>query len=122
LKVHEKDDHSLLKRNVVIGAKDDGIVSRGRQTVLKRNVVRRAGEDGVLVKSIAKRTLLRRNRFFGAKDDGIDVGNPRTKLRRNLAARNGDLGIEAVRGVTDGGRNRAHGNGDPRQCTHVSCR
>jgi parallel beta-helix repeat protein len=121
LKIHEKDDHSVVKRNLVIGAKDDCIVSRGKHTVLKRNVVRGAGEDGVLVKSIAKRTLLRRNRSFGARDDGIDVGSPRTKLRRNLAARNGDLGIEAVRGVTDGGHNRAHGNGDPRQCTHVVC-
>ena len=32
------------------------------------------------------------------------------------------LGIEAVFGVTDGGGNRAHGNGNPSQCTNVACR
>jgi parallel beta-helix repeat protein len=119
--VDDKAKRTLLRRNHSFGAKDDGIVVRGKHTVLKRNVVRRAGEDGVLVKSIARRTLLRRNHSFAAKEDGIDVGSPSTKLRRNLAARNGDLGIEAVSGVTDRGRNRAHGNGDPRQCTHVVC-
>jgi hypothetical protein len=35
---------------------------------------------------------------------------------------NADLGIEAVVGVTDGGGNRASGNGNPtRQCLNVSC-
>jgi hypothetical protein len=35
--------------------------------------------------------------------------------------RNGDLGIEAVRGVIDGGGNVARHNGDPRQCTNIAC-
>jgi hypothetical protein len=26
-----------------------------------------------------------------------------------------------VRGVIDGGGNKASGNGDPRQCTHIAC-
>jgi hypothetical protein len=43
-------------------------------------------------------------------------------LTKNRAVRNGDLGIEAVAGVTDGGRNRASGNGDARQCVNVKCR
>jgi hypothetical protein len=59
---------------------------------------------------------------FGAKDHGVDVNSPKTKLTRNVARRNGDLGIAAVRGVIDGGGNKASGNGDPRQCTHVVCR
>jgi hypothetical protein len=33
----------------------------------------------------------------------------------------GDLGIEAVRGVIDGGGNKASGNGDLRQCTNIVC-
>jgi hypothetical protein len=32
------------------------------------------------------------------------------------------MGIEAVRGVIDGGGNKASGNGDPRQCKHITCR
>jgi hypothetical protein len=44
-----------------------------------------------------------------------------TTLTGNHALRNGDLGIEAVFGVTDGGRNKAHGNGNPAQCTNVAC-
>ncbi len=35
--------------------------------------------------------------------------------------RNNDLGIEAVRGVADGGGNVARHNGDPRQCTNIVC-
>jgi hypothetical protein len=36
--------------------------------------------------------------------------------------RNHDLGIEAVRGVIDGGGNVARHNGDPRQCTNIVCK
>jgi hypothetical protein len=43
-------------------------------------------------------------------------------LTRNEARRNGGLGIFAVRGVIDGGGNRASGNGDRRQCVNVACR
>ena len=45
-----------------------------------------------------------------------------TTLTRNLSLRNGDLGIEAVPGITDGGGNKAHGNGNPLQCLNVACR
>jgi len=34
----------------------------------------------------------------------------------------GEVGIEAVPGVTDGGGNRAHGNGNAAQCLNVACR
>jgi hypothetical protein len=39
----------------------------------------------------------------------------------NRALRNHDRGIEPVRSVVDGGRNKASGNGDPRQCTKIVC-
>jgi hypothetical protein len=35
---------------------------------------------------------------------------------------NGDLGIEAVLGVTAGGGSKAHGNGNPAECTNIACR
>jgi hypothetical protein len=69
----------------------------------------------------AKHTRLGGNRIRHSGDDGIEVESRRTKLSRNRAMRNADLGIEAVRGVIDGGGNKASGNGDPRQCTHVVC-
>src|SRR5215211_5373717 len=90
-------------------------------TVVRRNHIRGAGRDGVDLGDKAKHSLLSHNHAFGAKDDGLDTNNSTTKLTRNQARRNGDLGIEAVRGVIDGGGNKASGNGDRRQCTHVVC-
>jgi parallel beta-helix repeat protein len=55
-------------------------------------------------------------------DDGIHVDAAATVLTRNTADYNHDLGIQAVPGVTDGGGNRARGNGNPAQCTNVECR
>ena len=66
--------------------------------------------------------LLKRNVASGAKDDGFDIESRSTKLTKNRARRNADLGIDAVKGVIDGGGNRAGGNGDRRQCVHVKCR
>jgi nitrous oxidase accessory protein NosD len=117
-------DRNLIARNSVRDPKTTGIgVGFGRAVgnVMRRNHVRGAGKDGFHVDHKATHTLLRRNHAFGAKDDGFDVNNQKTKLTRNEARRNGDLGIEAVRGVNDGGGNVAHHNGDPRQCTHVAC-
>jgi parallel beta-helix repeat protein len=98
-------------------------------TVVRDNVVRDAGLDGIAVgtgvsgnPAAVTDTLILRNMATGAGDDGIDVDSPATTLTRNRAFRNDDLGIEAVHGVTDGGGNRAAGNGDSRQCTNVFCR
>jgi parallel beta-helix repeat protein len=96
-------------------------------TVIRGNVVRKAGVDGIAIATepsapgIVSNTLLERNIAIGAGDDGIDVDSTTTSLRRNTANRNGDLGIEAVPGVIDGGGNQAHGNGNPAQCTNISC-
>jgi hypothetical protein len=89
--------------------------------VLRLNQIRDAGTDGMLVGSTAADTLLERNLAEGAGDDGIGVESASTTLTRNSANRTHDLGIEAVAGVTDGGGNRAAGNGDPLQCTNVFC-
>ena len=66
-------------------------------------------------------TVLERNHVSGAGDDGIEVDAAAAVLTRNTAFFNHDLGIEAVPGVTDGGGNRAHGNGNPAQCSGVVC-
>jgi parallel beta-helix repeat protein len=120
---------NLLAGNVIAGAATgirlSGEVEPGRggpmNTVIRGNSLRRAREDGLLVVSTAKHTLLRHNSARHSQDDGFDVNDPTTKLTKNRAIRNGDLGIEAVRGVIDGGGNIARHNRDPRQCTHISC-
>ena len=75
--------------------------------VVRRNYVRGSRTGGIGVDPVARRTRIRRNLVVGAARDGIFVLNRRTKLTGNRAFRNGDLGIQAVRGVIDGGGNIA---------------
>lgn len=89
---------------------------------VRSNLVADPRLDGILVESSATFTQLERNLAVGAADDGIDVDNSTTSLTRNTANHNHDLGIEAVPGVTDGGGNKAGGNGNPLQCTNVFCK
>jgi hypothetical protein len=77
--------------------------------------------DGIRVEPAATGTLLRANIATRNGDDGIDVDSPATSVTANVANDNVDLGIEAVTGVTDGGGNRARGNGNPAQCVGVAC-
>jgi large repetitive protein len=119
----EPGTDNVVRGNRIRGAGEAGVLvdSRGGHTLILGNVIRGAAEDGVLVKSSAKQTLLRRNHSFGAKDDGIDVDSTTTTLTGNAADSNHDLGIDTVRGVTDGGRNNARGNGNSLQCKNVRC-
>jgi parallel beta-helix repeat protein len=66
--------------------------------------------------------IVRRNIANHNEDDGIRVLSSGVKLAANTANFNGDLGIQAVEGVRDGGRNSAFGNGNPLQCLNVACR
>jgi parallel beta-helix repeat protein len=86
------------------------------------NDVAGSATDGILVEATATRTLVQRNESSDNADDGIEVDNTDTTLTSNTADANGDLGIEAIAGVFDGGRNRAAGNGNPAGCLNVSCR
>ena len=88
---------------------------------VRGNVVRDAGADGVRVDAATEGTVLERNHAFGDGDDGIQVDSASASLTSNSAFFNHDLGIEAVPGVTDGGGNRAHGNGNPAQCSGIAC-
>jgi hypothetical protein len=121
-------DHNVIARNSLRDTEGDAILVGCPPcgglvgTVVRRNHIRGAGKDGVHIGDKARHTRLRRNVAKGAKDDGLDTNDSTTKLTRNEARRNGDFGIEAVRGVIDGGGNRASGNGDVRQCVHVRCR
>jgi hypothetical protein len=87
------------------------------------NQVSGSGADGILLTgdNIGS-NLFERNRSDGNGDDGIDLDGPGSTLTRNTANFNADLGIEAVPGVTNGGGNKARGNGNPAQCLNVTCK
>jgi parallel beta-helix repeat protein len=118
-----------FSRNLVTrartGIRVDAFGSQANGTIIDRNIVRDASVDGIAINpehaGPVSDTLVSRNTVSGAGDDGIDVESPSTTLTRNVAVRNGDLGIEAEPGVQDGGDNRAAGNGNPDQCTGVTC-
>ena len=120
---------NLIAHNFVTGARNAGIRVAAFEpdtppavgTVVRGNLVRDGDVDGILVESTATDSLLEGNIAIGSRDDGIDVDSPSTTLTRNLGLHNGDLGIEAVAGVTDGGGNKARGNGNPAQCTNIDC-
>jgi nitrous oxidase accessory protein NosD len=86
-----------------------------------RNTVSGQRADGILVAPVAHDTTLQGNTARRNAGDGIHVLSPSTTITRNAADRNAALGIEAVPGVTDGGGNHAHDNGNPAQCTGVAC-
>jgi parallel beta-helix repeat protein len=124
----EKGRGNLVARNVVVRARRAGIYLGlqeppigGANNVVRRNLVRGSGGDGFVVREKGDHSRLRRNIARGAADDGFDIESRSTMLTGNRAVRNADLGIEAIGGVTDRGGNRAHGNGDPRQCLNVVC-
>jgi parallel beta-helix repeat protein len=124
-------DSNLLRGNVVISAASNGIrvtafdpdlTGAAEDNIILANRVKHARLDGILIDETATDSLVKGNRVMGAGDDGIDVESSATTLTRNTANNNRDLGIEAVLGVTDGGGNKASGNGNPAQCLNVACK
>lgn len=121
---------NLIEGNTVERTREAGIrlaafepfTSAAVGNTARLNVVREARLDGILVESTATDSVLERNSASRNRDDGIDVERPETVLTGNTADANRDLGIEAVEGVTDGGGNRARGNGNPLQCANVFCK
>ncbi|MGH2978840.1 MAG: right-handed parallel beta-helix repeat-containing protein [Solirubrobacterales bacterium] len=134
-----------IRRNVVTGNRELGIADGNGAALIEHNTVSDNGlgisiggsstrvsmnrvtgnhTDGISVSggSTTRDTVLDHNVAGGNGDDGIDVNTDRATITRNTANGNADLGIEAEPGVTDGGGNRARGNGNPAQCLNVSCR
>jgi parallel beta-helix repeat protein len=140
-------DHNYVGKNRVHDNPEDGIILQGDGNqivgnrvvrnaititiftnpkravgnVVRRNHVRRAPRGGIGIDPLTERTLVKRNHVFRSGGHGILIGNPTTIVTRNEARYNDDLGIKAVKGVIDGGGNRASGNGDPRQCVNITC-
>jgi parallel beta-helix repeat protein len=103
-----------------VGVEVTGFATNNR---VDGNSVLASTEDGIQVSSDVLGTAIEDNVSNGNLDDGIDVdsSDPSNRLSRNIANQNGDLGIEASAGTTDGGGNRASGNGNAVQCTGVAC-
>jgi len=121
-------DGNVFSRNRIVrggGGILITVVNRGETPVgnaIRRNEVRDVRASGIAVdRGCCKRTLVSRNHVAGSGRAGIIVGSPSTTITKNRAVRNDGLGIKAVDGVIDGGGNRAHGNGDNRQCVNVRC-
>jgi len=123
-----KGHNNLVSHNVVVAPRKAGIrlgirhpFIGGADNVVRGNLVKGSRVDGFLVNAKDHNSLLKRNRATRGGDDGFDVHSRTATLTRNRAVRNHDLGIDAVRGVNDGGGNVARHNGDPRQCVHIAC-
>jgi parallel beta-helix repeat protein len=129
----EKGHDNLVAGNTVADVRAAGIrlgIFRGvggEDNVVRENLVTPGNDgrafqaDGFRVEKKDDHSLLKGNVAKGAGSNGFDVQSRTTKLTRNRAVGNGDLGIRAVKGVIDGGGNRASGNGDERQCVNVKC-
>jgi parallel beta-helix repeat protein len=122
----ESDDNSV-EHNSASPAGSDGNACDGialvdsAGTLVRDNVASNNARDGIRILPGSTDTLIQGNVAFLNGDDGIDAQDPATTISRNSASRNLDLGIEAVEGITDGGGNRAEGNGNPAQCVNVAC-
>ena len=93
---------------------------------IRRNTASDNQNSGIFVQDNSAGTLIEdnaTNRNGMMFEHGIQVANnnPATILRNNTANNNADLGIFAEAGVTDGGGNRATGNGNALQCMNVTC-
>jgi hypothetical protein len=120
-----------ISGNRIVSNGNDGVHLNGGSGpyapggIVRDNRVGHNGGDGVHTTNVWESdTAIERNRTDRNGDDGIDVdigefGGPIT-VRANRANVNDDWGIDAP-GATDGGGNRAKGNGQPAQCRGVRC-
>jgi nitrous oxidase accessory protein NosD len=121
-------DHTTVDRNIVTGGRDPAIFvaqldapTAAENNVISRNRATSKVWDGIFIGTGRTGTVVIRNIANRNADDGIDVREARTTVTRNIADHNHDLGIEAIPGVIDGGGNHAVGNGNPAQCTGITC-
>jgi len=116
-----QSNNNLVSKNSATGAFRAGVeLGTADFNVVDKNDV--FGNTDGLVVFDSNGTQVTHNNADRNFDDGIDIENASTFVAQNSASFNGDLGIEAVLGVTDGGGNRARGNGNPAQCAGVACK
>jgi parallel beta-helix repeat protein len=125
----EDGRRNLVAHNLVAHARGDQGISLGINhppiggggNVVRGNRVKGSREDGFHVAGEDSDSVLKRNIASGAGDDGFNIQGHSTRITGNRALGNDDLGIRAHPSSIDGGGNVARHNGDPRQCTYISC-
>lgn len=117
--VGELFDPGLSRGNLIARNDTGGVIARGgssAHTTIVGNTT-----FGITVEAGAGNTVVKRNTATDSLGDGIYVGSPSATVTGNLATDNAGHGINAVSGVTDGGGNRAAGNGTLPQCVNIVC-
>jgi hypothetical protein len=136
---------SVVSGNRVFGNDTEGISGTGAGSQYTNNTLQSNGNDGLFVQGAAlvsgNKALNNKVGIFvsnfglsatvtnnivnGNAGDGIHeagVSDPTVvTLSGNKAYFNGQLGINALPGATDGGNNKASGNGTLAQCANVVC-
>lgn len=114
---------NTVDRNVTTGNQYFGIATwgGGSGNVIEKNQASGNAHHGIQVNPDVTGVELLQNYVSGNGDDGIHVETTHATITKNTAVYNTDLGISAPAGVTDGGGNKASGNGNPLQCTGVVC-
>jgi hypothetical protein len=123
--VKRSTDANHILRNSVsfedpVGISVGGVDNRVEGNTVSQTAGVEPGGAGIWVNGAG--TLVRGNVSNNNGDDGIRVLSPGVTLTANTTNWNVDLGIQAVDGVRDGGRNTAFGNGNPLQCLNVVCK
>jgi hypothetical protein len=134
---------SLLKKNVIVGNAEDGVITttdavgmvfdgnvsggNGRHgialtdhplgTVLKKNQLIGNAGDGLFVDVPVQATAIVQNGALGNVGSGLNVDNTTSTLAKNRAVANLLNGIRTPFGAIDGGGNVADDNLAPPQCT-----
>jgi len=116
-----------IRRNVVTSFDSDGIeIGSGSGALIDRNVADH-NANGIRVDELASEVVVSRNKAnnnsssYLESGTGIRVDSASTLVKQNTANDNLDYGIWAVPEVSDGGGNRASGNGIA-DCVNVACR
>jgi len=138
---------TVVTANRLHASRGDGILvalAGNEGNVVSFNRVTDAGRDGIGVWDDAARTEVYRNRVTGSASagifvissggtvvegnrtdenlNGIHISRTETTVTANRAKYNIEYGIRAGLPVTDGGHNRARGNGASAQCLNVVCK
>jgi parallel beta-helix repeat protein len=111
----------VFSRNKAFRNRRGIVLTNTDNSVVKKNKIRSNTTFGSQVGGGSTGNLLLKNRSDRNGVDGIRVDNPGNTITKNRANRNGKLGIFAAAGNVDGGGNKARHNGNPLQCSGVSC-
>jgi hypothetical protein len=102
--IHRERSEGLVEGNKASDNGESGIHSSDSHGLFLRNVTNRNGRSGLAIV------------------DQVPSHGPFHTVTRHLANGNGQWGIQtSLTGVLDGGRNRAHANGEAAQCLGVPC-